>query len=691
MNSNNRIIEEKINVLLRWNIHESEQRLVAILLLTRIEHPSHVLQKHPELVEFLCQLIRRHPHKHSSLLYSYIRLASQLLPACCCLDERSSSPSCLSFNSPTTPVPAIANELIESLLAYDHLNNNDDDNKDTQWTNLSIEILMSLNDYLEKVNDHGVLDETLYRIWERSTTTESTPTSSLSTTPDTRNLDRQEHQHYAQKLMDETLDKLLNQTTSVAPIVETNNKKNSVHQMVELYEMNLLQLLEHHGQRLMVLRRKQSINTCLPKFWKSLLEDWMQTAKKNHAPQRKQISRIQAARLLLVLLQNFCHQQQLSLLQHEVTMISQMVALVLACVVATTSSTDELRTVAWSTIATWMDSEWEWLFHTKPIKTKIKTITTSKKNNLSLGKCQNLCTIIRLAAGEWKIQLEKELKSFENDQSDQNASCNHVLLSEYCAKVLIQTISNIVVPMSESNADWIKNWTGDAILHLRQSLDEAQQAAIEYMGLAKANQNTQIDGVVVRVLASLWTEFDIFEQNPFPNTYESDNHTEEQEQDACSSKLQALKVAIQVSVSDVGLQEQLFPCLTAIYASAEDDVSRIALLRQNGLMGDDILLDFWDRYWDRTTNIAVVSWACQWMELYIGMEAVVNIKRIQGALVRFLQRALSQSHSPQMVNPFSSVLGCYIILQGDEPPTEPDASILQSTIEYCAHFDGNDK
>jgi hypothetical protein len=576
------------------------------------------------------------------------------------------------------------------MLANDNLNKDEDDKNYTQWTILSIEILISLHEYLEKVNDHDWLDETLYRVWEKSTSGFSpTPGSTASNCKTTHN--RERHKHQAQDMMDETLDKLLNQTSPLASVDVANDKDRTIRQLVDLYETNLLQLLEHHGLRLMALRGKQLIDSRLPRFWRPLLDDWIQNAKNKHVPQRNQISRIRHARLILVLLLNFCRQQPLSVFQYDEAMISQIVSLVLACIVATTNSTDEIRTLAWSTIATWMDLEWEWLLHSKPTRTKIITATaTSQKNNLLLGKCQNLCTIVRLASGEWKIQLEKELGSLDkNDRSDQNTNSNHVLLSEYCAKVLIQTVSNIVVPMSESNVDWMKNWTGDAILHLRQSLEEALQASIEYMSSVNPNNNSQIVGAAIRVLASLWTEFDIFEESRYPNSYECDNKDNQKDQDDCSSKLQALKVALQMSVRDVDLQEQLFPCLTAIYASAEDDTDRIALLRQNGLMSDDILLDFWDQYWERTTNVAVVPWACQWMELCIGMRAVVNITRIRAALVQFLVRGSCQPPSPQMVNAFSSVIGCYITLQGEEPPTEPDASILQNAMEYCARFNGH--
>jgi hypothetical protein len=199
-----------------------------------------------------------------------------------------------------------------------------------------------------------------------------------------------------------------------------------------------------------------------------------------------------------------------------------------------------------------------------------------------------------------------------------------------------------------------------------------------------------VDRAAVRVLGALLTEIDVFESTTAPppsqgnkKSADDDNHQEE----VCAS-LQAFAVALQISVAaDVATQEQLLPSLAAVLASAEGDDSRVALLQDCGVLG--LLVTFFEAYWRSATHVPSICWACEAIELWVSMDQqrVFETGRLQASMIEFLQSMLQETRTAESVVALSTVVGCYVTLQGEEPPGEPDSTILQQVLELCASYD----
>jgi hypothetical protein len=163
-----------------------------------------------------------------------------------------------------------------------------------------------------------------------------------------------------------------------------------------------------------------------------------------------------------------------------------MARFILTCVALVQGSdSDQLRSTAWSTTATLLQSYgWEWLL--------VGAVTTTSSGQdakkADFGKASSLCTLVRLAVGEWKIQL-----SLLVDESC-TLSEERLLLVEACAQVLVEDVNFVVQRanrMDEADGDDDNSdkaslpLSADALIYLRQSLDEALNLAVQYLGLAE--------------------------------------------------------------------------------------------------------------------------------------------------------------------------------------------------------------
>ena len=216
-------------------------------------------------------------------------------------------------------------------------------------------------------------------------------------------------------------------------------------------------------------------------------------------------------------------------------------------------STMDLRTLAWMTAArlvsvdrsastsasTIRRNQWEWLLITPPPPaadtTSLSTTTRQKYDS------RNLCALVRLAAGEWRIQLSlaltrnQESTSHNNHNTDNDS--NGVILAQACATVVAQACATVVAqaldllvgqvePPDDDYDDAAPKWslTPQDLLHMRHSLQDALDATVQYLldqqhVLDKQNEEQQQtnnnsrgewDPVVIRLLGALLTEWDVF-------------------------------------------------------------------------------------------------------------------------------------------------------------------------------------
>jgi hypothetical protein len=108
-----------------------------------------------------------------------------------------------------------------------------------------------------------------------------------------------------------------------------------------------------------------------------------------------------------------------------------------------------------------------------------------------LGPMWPLCTLVRMAAGEYRIGLGRLITAFE-DVSDSaassgvwcGASSSSCLVYEVncCARIITEAV-HLMTEIADDDADATSpliTWTPDAILHIRNSLEDALNSSVQY-------------------------------------------------------------------------------------------------------------------------------------------------------------------------------------------------------------------
>jgi hypothetical protein len=640
--------------------HANERYLVALVLLTRLHDAGlyvTVWDSHPELVSFCNGLLlvpapepvkglrggRGSDTDGGESLELYARLVAQLVG-----------------RMPPSRLAKCVQDLSRALVTV--LDQRREQN--AVLGAVDVEIVSSLNVWFELLEDDSItlLDGVLTTLWERYfglMRVKSTKAKAATAASDSQS---------AQGMMNRTLTKLLDDGVESDPSHEEPDLWKS-------WQVETTAIFLQQGMRVG--------ETKVSSFWMPALQFWLQSelsskklgSKKNtetFLPQITLATRRSWAQILLVCARNMALLTSFQIkLKQDVTLDKDMARFILTCVASVQGSdSDWLRSTAWSTTATLLQScGWEWLL--------VGAVTTSSSSQdvkkSDFGKASSLCTLIRLAVGEWKIQLGLLV-----DESC-TLSEERLLLVEACAQVLVEAV-NFVVQMAnrmdEFEDDDCDNkdraslpLSADALIHLRQSLDEALHLAVQYLGLAE-QRVLSVDGPVVRVLGTLLREFDAFEQK---------KSAEDQEGNEI---LQALRVAL--DIHDVECQEELLPCLVVVLASSEEDESKLTLLEEYELL-DEPLVRFLESYWKQTTNLSSIEYAYQVIAKWSSMAHISDTSGLLECIIGWIDRngnALESSpRSNELTSALSTAIGCYVTLHGEKEPGEPDATILQRAIQ----------
>lgn len=101
-----------------------------------------------------------------------------------------------------------------------------------------------------------------------------------------------------------------------------------------------------------------------------------------------------------------------------------------------------------------------------------------------LGQTWQLCTLVRLAAGEFRLSMGRWMACLESKKSNEISILPEIVS---CAQLVVQAVQLMTSLMDNEDEDMIGHtdemgavWTPDAILHIRQSLQDALNAAIQY-------------------------------------------------------------------------------------------------------------------------------------------------------------------------------------------------------------------
>jgi urease accessory protein UreF len=378
--------------------------------------------------------------------------------------------------------------------------------------------------------------------------------------------------------------------------------------------------------------------------------------------------------------------------------------LILATAAATHGNSLRLVKAAWTCTSTLMTNlGGAWLF--------------SGRDTMDTG-----CAVLRLAVGEYRIQLGRILDDVDDDDDDDGAEHAAPRDSTTVAVEVIQATARVIVETtryiercldSESGATTATvPWSGDVVRHVQRSLHEAMDTSVQYLVLSpELRRQSAVDAATIRVLAALWMELDSFTVPPLSSSLPFDDSTPAKRSNSSSSDplepfhttaLSALCVALCVAAdcTDHGLQLriELLPTLAAVMVQAasnddDDDTDYGVVLHQHGVFGTG-LVTFLQVYLDSVTTdlVSSVPWACQvleqWMTMPVSLRASrAEIQRLKSSLLSFMQRMIlpcqRTSSAAELANALSTTVGAFVALQGDEAPDMAEMHILQQVVLFC--------
>lgn len=734
--------------------YRGERHLTALVLLTRVPNNEqfHAVWEFPQhqatLVNFIQRLLSledRQPENNyrASEKNVYIRLVAKLL-------SRMDPDRLLD-----TVIDPLGSILLQAWLLTEY---------DSSQAIVDVEVLTSLTAWLsssdlpeQQQKDVNVVDKFLLQIWKRYHQT-AIGTSFASSRPVVGSSPSCKDQQKEtiplsppQQLMMQTLTAILDQDTDVK-----DNESN---------------LQEHLESLVTVLFLKQGLY-CIekgqePSFWMSAMKWWLgierqsKSRTKNYSgdevekKDRERCSKAMGyrqswAELLLLLASRMVAVSPKTLKPilvlgnaNDGGASSYLLQLLLASVVSVELDSDQLRIAAWSTLAVLVDScGWKWLMRNQHQGKERQE--DASKTVTALGRAADICTLIRLAVGEWRIQLSWLVDvSSTTMQDGVRGGGDRLVLIKACADVLVEAI-NFIVLLADQVGDGAPDdddkvtqtspssslpLTVDAVLHLRHSLIEALNNTIECFCLVEQPRQSlpRSYASAVRVLGVFLTELDVFEAH---QQYElpaiNDNVNQDKESNRIGVLLEVLATAMRLetkSTDVVGRNDDLvvvarfcvLPALLSLFVCSQGDPARVSLLKEADLLGDTIL-DFLQACWVdatiETSNLETIQCASQVADLWNSFVADTNQygaliytddkqSKLSRAIIEWIRRLLGaimpqQSKQPPgnenvqlIVSTLSSAVSSYMLLNGDEAKTDQDGdslSILQHAFEFCAKF-----
>jgi hypothetical protein len=672
-----------------FDAYGAERNVVALVLLTRLEapHAAQVMLRHPEMIQFCRRLATLSPRGRpkmkdppgtttgspsttASALYS--RLVAQAVASCF---------SDFGTESEEEKVLSEVGSLLLKLLEKSA-------GTTGPFAALDVDLVAALAAFLPCCHDSTTIDSMLLALWRRAATvldqdssaTNDQRSNSLSGDEQKRGVGKDEP-GTPDELLEATLGSILDQNSAWA--IESDEQFCG---NFEWYEIQVGRIFLDHGCRL-------SCTVQRPSFVVPMLEWWLRRSKEQRKSDYSEISSdyselASPSPWPHILLQ--CIQQNTDGFRDVGTdpkLASDVLKLVLACVVNVTAD-DNLRGQAWFSLSSLVSAVgWDWM---------LMTGGGSQSPGSALGGATKLCAILRMASGEYKIQLNHRLYGSAATASAERRA-DRDSLAEECCRFLALSMEYVATLAEraddENDSEEVKQdrkpsadpaqptLSNAAILHIRKSLHEALVCSAHYC-IERTSFSTECDLCVVRLLGALLSEFDIF--------LESRQAADVDDEHAI---LNALRTVLNL-VRDRGACESLLPGLLMIFASSEGDKDRAAVLKP--YLADVVgFFEFWwasmasqpgDEDW---TLVSVPSIECAWNVLELWHDvvaqtgAIVEVGAIQREIVHFLERLLDRAADDpsRNVKAISSAVSSYLVLQGDVAPCEPDASTIRRAVD----------
>jgi hypothetical protein len=677
-----------------FDAYGAERNVVALVLITRLEapHAAQAMLRHPGMIQFCRRLAtlstRVRPKTNdppgtttgslpatASTLYS--RLVAQAVASCFSgLGTESEEEEVLS------EVGSLLLELLEKSAGTTG-----------PFAAMDVDLVAALAAFLPSCHDSSAIDSMLLALWRRaatvldqdSSTTNDQTSNSLSRDEQKKGRDEP---GTPDELLEATLGSILDQNSAWA--VESDEQFCG---NFEWYEIQVGRIFLDHGCRLPTPAGQR------PSFVVPMLEWWLRRSKEQRKSDYSEISSDYSeisspSPWPHILLQ--CIQQNTDGFRDvgtDPTLASDVLKLVLACVVNVTAD-DNLRGQAWFSLSSLVSAAgWDWM---------LMAGGGSQSSGVALGSATKLCAILRMASGEYKIQLNHRLYGSAATASAERRADRDSLAEECCRFLALsmEYVATLAERADDENDDDDENDSDEvqqdrkpsadavqptlsnaAIFHIRKSLHEALVCSAHYC-IERTSLSTECDFCVVRLLGALLSEFDIF--------LESRHAADVDDEHAI---LNSLRTVLNL-VRDRGACESLLPGLLMIFASSEGDKDRAAVLKP--YLAD--FVGFFEFWWASTasqagdddwTLVNVQSTECAWnvLELWHDVVAqtgvIVEVGAIQRGIVHLLARLLDRAADDQSrnVKAISSAVSSYLVLQGDVAPSEPEASTIRRAVD----------
>jgi hypothetical protein len=359
-----------------------------------------------------------------------------------------------------------------------------------------------------------------------------------------------------------------------------------------------------------------------------------------------------------------------------------------------------LRAMAWQTVVALVEtSGWNWMMTTQQQQQQQQPGNT-------LGKATLLCTWIRLASGEWRIQLQTPPDSalWQATALPVGHGCARLLQSvvQYC----VELSSSTVDPGASSSSSCSMPLSHEALLHLRTSLEQALWTTTEYLSISTSSpeERTSLFHVALSLLGTLLMEVDIWDLLGQNNNITTTNRPQSPE---------PILECLQTILGDAQ-DPSLLPGLVHILGDAEDDAEKQGQLQALGIW--EPLLEYLEWYWHCEWVDESVAWACPCTELWAAGASPAQRRRLSLAVLAWIQHVLQQQPQPQQMVVSSSdaedttstssssqqqganhtttnipkshlslALGCYMTLSQDraEAPKEHESRVILRALQWC--------
>jgi hypothetical protein len=674
----------------------AERNVVALVLLTRLEapHASHVLLRHPDLIQFCRRLVavpstpcqqeegrpkqevdppRSSPTSPSTTArVLYTRLVAQAFTACLAeVGAESDQEKSLS------EVGSLLLELLEKSAGI----------STERFSALDVDVVAALAAFLPSCRDSAVMDALLLALWGRAAIVLDQDSSKAQ--EKRTDLEGNKEPVTPDELLEATLGSILDQNSAWA--IDSDEE---FYGNFEMWQIQTGRIFLDHGTRLPPQGQR-------PSFVVPMLEWWLRRRNDHNAPKYPDVSSSPSP-WPHVLLQ--CIQQNTEGFRdvnRVAKLASDVLKLVMACVVNVTAD-DNLRGQAWFSLSSLVSEVgWDWMLGAGG------TSSSHTSSPSALGSAAKLCAILRMASGEYKIQLNHQLYGSAATATAESRADRDSLAEECCRflalslEYVAQLADRIDVEDEDDENDIGEgdgkprsdpvqpSLSNAAILHIRKSLHEALIGSAHYC-IERTSFGTECDLCVVRLLGVLLSEFDIFLE--CRQSGADDEH----------SILNAIQAVLR-GVRDRGACESLLPGLLMIFASGEGDEDRAAALKP--YLAD--FVGFFEFWWASAASQAgddfdranVEQIECGWnvLELWHDVVAqtgmIVEVGAIQREIVHFLAsildrwaNGLDDVDSSRTVKALSLAVSSYLVLQGDVAPCEPDASTIRRAVDILQRY-----